>query len=78
MLKPKGIDDLTPFVARTASRKGPNFLGTAHPFFLPGAHILRHGAKIGPQTAFAEHVAAFFGSREPVSMMKVAQKERPS
>lgn len=55
-----------------------NFLGTAHPSFLLGVQISRNAAKIGPQTAFAEHAAAFFGPREPVSMMKVAQKERPS
>lgn len=68
------VDDLTFF----PGRKMRNFLGPAHSSFLLGAQILRNAAKIGPQTAFAEHAAAFFGLREPVSMMKVAQKERPS
>jgi hypothetical protein len=68
------VDDLTSF----PGRKMQNFLGTAHPSFLLRVQISRNAAKIGPQTAFAEHAAAFFGPREPVSMMKVAQKERPS
>jgi type IV secretory pathway VirB3-like protein len=59
-------------------KKMPNFLGTTRPSSLLGVQIPRNVAKIGSRTAFAEHVAVFFWSREPVSMMKVAQKERPS
>lgn len=71
-LEPKGFQVLK------VLRRSP-ISENAHPSLLPGAQIPRNAVKIGSRKTFAEHVAGFFfWSREPVSMIKVAQKERPS